>query len=106
MRVASSDWWASRMVVSVISTFFCASIQSASAFGPCSSRSVRVPGLSASGPMAGTCGAWVSGATGRPATSGLPLTVTSAMNLRSRVARSRRLPNWNSSGVSSMNRVV
>ena len=43
MRVASSDWCASRMVVSVISSWRCASIQSANACGPfCSSR-LRVP---------------------------------------------------------------
>jgi hypothetical protein len=39
MRVARSDWCPSRMVVSVISRFFCASIQSATALGPFSSSS-------------------------------------------------------------------
>jgi hypothetical protein len=34
MRVASSDWWPSRMVVSVIKTRFCPRIQSANPFGP------------------------------------------------------------------------
>ena len=42
-RVAISDWWASRMVVSVISSFFCLRAHSASPSGPFSSRMSRLP---------------------------------------------------------------
>jgi len=45
-------------------------------------------------------------ATGAAPTSGLPLTITSPMKLKSRVARSRLRGLRNSSGVSSMNLVV
>ena len=37
-RVASKDWWASRKVVSVISSFFWLRIQSLRPSGPCWSR--------------------------------------------------------------------
>ena len=81
IRVASRDWWPSRIVVSVISTFFCFNIQSATACGPfCSSR-LRVP-IRASAPTLGF-GARALRASaaglGRPAVSGCPLTVMSAM---------------------------
>ena len=43
MRVASSDWCASRNVVSVISRRFCDVVHSANFAGPSSSSSCRVP---------------------------------------------------------------
>ena len=43
---------------------------------------------------------------GRPSTAGLPLTIVSARQLSMRVARSRLAGERNSSGVSSMKRVV
>ena len=106
IRVASSDWCASRMVVSVISSLRCASIQSATARGPSASSICFSP---AGGGVDGTVGARggsaSAGGRGRPATSGLPLTVMSPMKVSSFVARSRRRRKSNSSGVSSMNRV-
>ena len=56
--------------------------------------------------LAGTRGSGPSGGFGRPATSGLPLTMTSPMKFSSLVARSRRTGISNSSGVWSMNLVV
>ena len=45
MRVASSDWWASRKVVSVIRSLFCFATQSRQNFsGPIFVRSCFVPG--------------------------------------------------------------
>jgi hypothetical protein len=44
--------------------------------------------------------------TARPLICGLPLTTVSARKVRMRVARSRRSGELNSSGVSSMKRVV
>ena len=43
-RVASSDWWASRKVVSVISSGFCSSTHCANFSGPSSCSICRVPG--------------------------------------------------------------
>ena len=79
--MAKSDWWASRMVVSVISTCCCASIQSRKPSGPCSSSNCLVPEVTGCvGSKVGTTGAIaLLEGMGRPATSGLPLTVTSAM---------------------------
>ena len=42
-RVDRRDWWASRMVVSVMSSFFWASTQSRTASGPFSSSSCLSP---------------------------------------------------------------
>ncbi|CUP69669.1 Uncharacterised protein [Flavonifractor plautii] len=42
-RVERRDWWASRMVVSVMSSFFCPSTQSRTASGPFSSKSCLRP---------------------------------------------------------------
>ena len=80
MRVASSDWWASRMVVSVTSARFSARIQRAKASGPS-----RVEPLLGAGRRldaedgAGTTSAACFGRRTRPRVSGWPLTVTSAM---------------------------
>lgn len=108
MRVANSDWCASRIVVSVISTCFCSRIHCAKRSAPRSCRRSRVPGGGASprwqsGKRAGP-GIGLGAA--RPFISALPLTVTSPRNSSSLVARSRRGVNWNSSGVLSMKRVV
>ena len=108
MRVANSDWCASRSVVSVTSTRRSARIQRAKPSAPSSRSWSRVP-LGTGAPMsqAGFCGL-ARGCTGRlrPFISGLPLTITSPMNCSSLVARSRRGWKRNSSGVSSMKRVV
>ena len=106
MRVASSDWCASRSVVSVSSTDCCASIHSASPRGPRSSRIWRLPGGGGGRLSFGSRGSGTGPCHARPLTSGLPLTMTSPMKPSSRVARSRRLGHWNSSGVWSMNLVV
>ncbi len=80
MRVASSDWCASRIVVSVNSTWLCAFIQRASPFGPSRSRICLDPSTTISGSYSGTTGAMASaGGRGRSRTSGCPLTVTSAI---------------------------
>jgi hypothetical protein len=80
IRVASSDWCPSRIVVSVISSRFCASIQSATAFGPFCPAGLRVPGGGRIDPHATGRGARASaGGLGRPAVSGCPFTVMSAM---------------------------
>ena len=80
IRVASSDWCASRMVVSVTSTPVRPSIQAATASGPCASSSAFAPGAGLSTWSRGGEGlrAWAGGL-GRPVTSGWPLTVVSAM---------------------------
>ena len=107
MRVAISDWCASRMVVSVTSTRSSSSIHWAKAAGPRRSSNCLVPSGATAGNPEGTIGAWAwAGGTGRPAASGLPFTVTSAMKRSNRVARSRRRGKAKSSGVSSMKRVV
>jgi hypothetical protein len=56
MRVASSDWCASRIVVSVNSTCFCAFIQ-LRARRPLPSSTCRVPSMTISGSYSGTTGA-------------------------------------------------
>ena len=104
IRVASSDWCASRMVVSVISSRFSPSIQSATALGPSRSSICFSP----SGAVWLTSGGGAGGCTSaaslvRPATSGFPLTLMSPMNVNSFVARSRLRLKSNSSGVWSMN---
>jgi pSer/pThr/pTyr-binding forkhead associated (FHA) protein len=79
MRVASRLWWPSRMVVSVTRSRVSASIQSATAFGPCASSSCRVPAGAGSGATRGGFGACASaGGFARPAVSGWPFTVMSA----------------------------
>ena len=45
IRVARRLWWPSRIVVSVISSRFCASIQSATAFGPGLREALGAPGV-------------------------------------------------------------
>ena len=79
MRVASSDWCPSRIVVSVTSARVCARIHSANFSGPSRSSVCLVP--SGTGPsMNGTIGAAASaGGSGRSRVSGWPLIVTSAM---------------------------
>jgi hypothetical protein len=95
------------MVVSVISTCFCASIHCAKPAAPSSSSFCRVP---AGGVLAtltfGSRASVICFGLRRPFTSGLPFTTTSPMNERMRVARSFFFSHLKSSGVSSMNLVV
>ena len=107
MRVASSDWCASRMVVSVMSTRSCASIHFAKPSAPSSSSFCFVPGGGALATFTlGRRASTMLFGFRRPFTSGLPLTMVSPMNERMRVARSRFFSHLKSSGVSSMNLVV
>ena len=98
-RVLSRDWCASRIVVSVMSSFFWPRTQSLTASGP----SVSSRNLSPSCFEISRCGFGKRGVSywWRSA-SGL-LTWMLAMYLSTRVARSRDSVNSNSSGVSSMN---
>ena len=108
MRVASSDWCASRIVVSVTSTCFCASIHCAKPAGPSACSRWRVPsGIGAShvDRRQHRLGQGSAGSV-RPATSGLPCTATSARKRSILLARSRRAAKASSSGVFSMKRVV
>jgi len=108
MRVASSDWCASRIVVSVSSTRCWALIHCAKVPGPRLLSSSRVPaGAGCVRSQAGLTGAG-SGKLGkvRPFISGWPLTLTSPRYFSSLVARSRRGATLSSSGVWSMKRVV
>ena len=102
-RVASSDWWASRKVVSVTATLFCSRSARAKPSGPSESSCCRVP----SG--AGTSSAmWGSLLTGSTLTGALPcgwLTVTSARKLSSLVPRSAEDRAVSRCGWSSMNAV-
>ncbi len=77
MRVASSDWWPSRMVVSVTSTRLCSRIHLASALGPRDLSKSRVPGWMALLNV-GTTGLVIARGLARLRVSGWPLTVTSA----------------------------
>src|SRR5580692_3297268 len=87
-RVASSDWWASRMLVSVSSTRCCCSIHCANCAGPSSSSFCLVPGSGCgSVPGGRRTGAKAPGC-GRPLVSALPLTMVAPMKLRMRLARS------------------
>jgi hypothetical protein len=80
IRVARSDWCPSRIVVSVTRTWRWFSIHSASAAGPNSSRICRVPARGVSVRTFGGFGSFTSAAgRGRPAVSGCPFTVMSAM---------------------------
>src|ERR1700686_4161047 len=65
-RVASSDWCASRMVVSVSSTRCAASIQAAKPCAPSSSNFCLVPGAGASGAPGGSLAATRCGGRGGP----------------------------------------
>ena len=97
-RVASRDWWASRQVVSQISSFFCASTQSATALGPLASSScLRPSGRSpvTGGNRHGSYILWPSRS----------FTTMFAMYLSILVARSWPSSSRKSSGVSSMNLV-
>ncbi len=74
---------------------------------PCSRCRRAVGGVGCCGSNAGTGAGSRRMARGRSFTSGLPLTIDLAqVRAAACVARSRRAANWNSSGVSSMNRVV
>ena len=99
IRVDSRLWWASRMVVSVSSSFFCPSTQFFTASGPSASKSCLRPGPS---------GSLASGKRGMSywwrSASGLA-TWISEIYRRTRVARSRESMISNSSGVSSINLV-
>ena len=105
-RVASSDWCASRIVVSVSSSGFCLRTHWQNFSGPSASSRSRNPW--GTGPAAcGTTGVGSSRwASNLPLVSGRPLTMTSPRYDRIFVARSRRRLNRNRSGVSSMNVVV
>ena len=79
-RVASSDWCASRIVVSVSSSGFCLSTHAQNFSGPSASRRVRVPGGGASASFGnfGTTGSGsVRALSTFPFTSGRPLRLTS-----------------------------
>ena len=106
-RVAMSDWWASRKVVSVMSRRFCFSVHSANFFGPSSSSRSRVPlGSGVARSVLGS-GAGSKDLAGLyPLECGLPLTMTLPRKLSSLVARSLRLRKAKSSGVVSMSVVV
>ena len=86
MRVASSDWCASRMVVSVSSTRVCSQHPlRRTPSAPSSSSSCRGArgGVAGRARTAAARGARRVGRRGaRPVTSGWPLTMTSAMNVR------------------------
>jgi hypothetical protein len=106
MRVASSDWCASRIAVSVSSTRSSRSIQLAKRSGPSSSSFCLAPGGGAGSVPGGSRGGASCAGCARPRVSGLPLTIVAPMRSRMRVARSRLRGQRNSSGVSSMKRVV
>ena len=79
MRVANSDWCASRIVVSVSSTCFWSSIHCENSSGPSSRRRSRVPaGMAAVVSIFGSTG-FCSGSAGsvRPLISALPFTFSS-----------------------------
>ena len=105
-RVAMSDWWASRMLVSVRSTRSCSSSQCAKPDGPSSSSLCLVPGAGGGSATAGRRTGAKAAGRGRPLVSGLPLTMMSPMKVRMRLARSRLRGQCRSAGVSSMKRVV
>ncbi len=75
-RVASSDWCASRNVVSVTATGFCSRSARANASGPSASNDCRVP--SGAGTVTSTSGSLVTGSTDTGAGPCGLLTVTSA----------------------------
>ena len=106
-RVASSDWCASRIVVSVISRLGWESIHFVRPLIPSFFQRSRLP---AGGDVnEGTLGSAAGSdrvALGRPLTSSLPLTIVSAKNFNIFVARSRRIGKSTNSGVWSINRVV
>ncbi len=77
-RVAISDWWASRNVVSVSSSRRWCIVQSAKPSAPSRSRICRVPGAGGVCADGGIGGTFIRAGAGLPFTSGLPLTVTSA----------------------------
>ncbi len=79
MRVASSDWWASRMVVSVTSTRRCSRIHAAKPCGPSLSNSCLAPSAGAAAKRGASGRRALAGGRGRPLASGWPLTLTSAM---------------------------
>ena len=105
-RVASSDWCASRNVVSVISSRFCSVVHAAKPSGPSSCKSCRVPFGAAEASCGGATAAFNRFGTAFPATCGLPFTITSARYPSSFVARSCRGTKWNSALVSSSHRVL
>ena len=105
-RVASSDWCASRMVVSVKRSPFCSRTQAASPSGPRASRMSRVPG--GGGEARSTFGTGASRSSlGRSGfwTPGEPLTITSPIQESSFVARSCFRAETSSSGCRSMKEV-
>ena len=105
-RVARSDWWASRNVVSVKSNGSCSRTHRENASAPISRNFCREPGGGAPGSARGARGSGATASPGGRATPGKPLTVISAAYVNSRIARFWRTGNRNSSGFSSMNRVV
>ncbi len=112
IRVASSDWWASRNVVSVTNSRSCSRTQRLNFSAPIALNLSRLPsGTWRAGGVSPLDGATSGGlrpplAKSRRGTSGCPLTITSPRYASSLVARSWRWGRWNSSGVSSMKHVV
>ena len=79
MRVAISDWCASRNVVSVISGTGLRFMSSATASGPPDSRTWRMPSTGRCSSMGGAFGFFITFGILRPATWALPFTTTSPM---------------------------
>ena len=100
MRVANSDWWASRSVVSVSAIACCARSAAANVDGPTSSSLWRDP---AGGAPFGGAGSFARGSPRARSWRGSWLTVTSARRLSSRLARSPPGPAAERSGRSSTN---
>jgi len=106
-RVASSDWCASRNVVSVYKILLCCRIQLQKASGPISSSLFLLPlGYSARRSKGGMSGLRNVRLGSMVFTSGLPLTVRLAMYRKVLVARSKFCVISNSSGCSSINATV
>ena len=106
--MASNDWWASRIVVSVISSRFSLRIHSANFSGPSSCSFWRVPagGTLVRGTGGGTGAGSERFGSKAPFTSGRPFTMTSPRYDSVFVARSRLARKRNSAGVWSMKVVV
>ena len=108
MRVASSDCGASRMVVSVTSTRVCSRIQAAKPCGPSRSSSGLVPwvGVQLGREMRRLGRAGVGARPGAARDLGMAVDGDVA-DIGQELGRPvAPLASWNSSGVSSMNRVV
>ena len=103
-RVASSDWWASRKVVSVTASGVCSRSAAANPTGPSSSSRWRDPaGAGADRSISGSLSAGLTDVGAGPFGW---LTVTSASQLRILVPRSFETRPRTSWGRSSMNEVL